>query len=321
MDLKKYNPDFVPYPVGFNNIGFTCYYNALLQSLLSCSSFVEEILETDSSSNLIKVLKGLINNSMKIDKVKNSDELKQEIAQLGPASWKFMIEDIAKKSISSAKFAIGQQCAAEGFSLFLDVLEKHTNIQTLFTYRRNIKIFCPNCGEEFSNTYELNNIFFVEANYTDHIISTGNLNDFLMNQKNDVDNNCVCTICNNRGNKPGTSSLTMVPEILFVMVKKYSHVRGHSRKLDNYINFPQKLEFEAKSGGKFMYSAVAQIDHVGGLNGGHYYAICFRRGKWVCMNDNSVYDADFNPNNNTYVVLYHFTNHEKKTSNTEGVSA
>ena len=61
MNLVKYNSEFGVNPVGFNNNGVICYFNSVLQSLLSCTSFVEKIENnTDTNNPMIKFLKELL---------------------------------------------------------------------------------------------------------------------------------------------------------------------------------------------------------------------------------------------------------------------
>jgi ubiquitin C-terminal hydrolase len=94
----------------------------------------------------------------------------------------------------------------------------------------------------------------------------------------------------------------MVPEILVVMSKKYDS----EHKLNIYTDFPEVMEFKGNANNKNMrYEAVAQIEHSGDLNGGHYWAICKRKGGWFEINDMTVTPSQFQPSVNTYIVLYH----------------
>jgi ubiquitin C-terminal hydrolase len=311
MSLTRYNPKYELPPAGFHNLGFTCYYNALLQSLLSCTSFTQELLGNAeyNDDQLPKILVYLI-------RALRSADPSPDIARLAPITWKVMIRKLAEKSHEFAQFAVGQQCAAEGYSLLLQALEDHQGIQNLFFHRRRNKLFCPDCQTWFSEVNELNNVFEVEptprsysvedlkANINSDAASVANLNEFLLNQVGSVDRDCICSKCNIKSNKIRQSSLVMIPEILFVMSKKYKY-EGVGQKMDVYTDFPARLEFPAKGKTKLVYEAVAQIEHSGGLNGGHYWAICRRRDGWYCLNDTHVSPASFRPTNDTYIVLYH----------------
>lgn len=314
MALNKYNPEFSYNPVGFNNIGFTCYYNSLLQGLLSCPSFVEEVMYFPNSGDpVIKLLHYLIRHLKNLDSapIEERDIMIDEINRLGPVSWKGMIQKLASKSREFAYFAAGQQCVAEGFSLFLQSIEEYKDIQNLFLHRRRNKIFCEDCKSYFSQVDELNNIFEVEPNFEQEVTidnSPKNLNEFLLYQKNLIDSDCVCTNCKTKSEKIRTSTLVMIPEILFVMSKKYKYNKDSEQgeKIDVYTDFPENLVFKSGRGSVFNYAAVAQIEHLGSsINGGHYYAVCKRKNKWYCINDNNVTEAIYAPTTNTYIVLYH----------------
>lgn len=319
--LQQYNPEYSLLPVGFNNIGFTCYYNSLLQSLLSCTSFVEELLSDNYNRDpIIKLLNYMTRNLKELENLENDinninterkDVLIDEVNRLGPITWRAMIQKLAQKSPEFARFAMGQQCAAEGFSLFLQSIEEFNSIQNLFMYRRRNRIYCGDCKSYFSHVDEMNNIFEVEPlveNESKEVSQLKNLNEFLMNQKNKVDENCICTKCSVKSEKLKTSTLVMVPEILFVMSKKYRYNResDQGEKLDVYTDFPEKLVFKSKNQKEFHYTAVAQIEHVGSTTHfGHYYAICKRKNGWYCLNDNGISPAEFKPTVNTYIVVYH----------------
>jgi ubiquitin C-terminal hydrolase len=315
MSLQQYNPKYSLIPAGFNNLGFTCYYNSLLQSLLSCTSFVQELLEDTYDQDIVlRLLNYLVRRLADLENPEitadQKDEIIQEINRLGPITWRAMIQKLAKKSPEFAHFAMGQQCAAEGFSLLLQSIEEYDNIQNLFMHRRRNKLFCDDCKSYFSQVDEMNNLFEVEPTFESEEISADskrNLNEFLLNQKNKVDENCICSKCQVRSEKVKTSTLVMIPEILFVMSKKYKYNRNTNQgeKLDIYTDFPEHLVFKSKANNEIRYSAVAQIEHYGNLNGGHYLAICKRKNGWFCLNDNSIGNAEFKPTNNTYIVLYH----------------
>ncbi len=299
MDLSRYDQEFSLVPAGFNNLGFTCYYNSLLQGLLSCTSFVEEILgKSYDNSNLLRALRYMICKMHDLETA-STPAILAEIQRLGPVTWKLMIQQLPREF---SQFAAGQQCVAEGFSLLLQAIEKYENIQNLFTYRRRNKIFCDDCNTYFSDIYETNNIFEVEPQAS----ASANLNDFLLNQKNQIDSDCVCSNCGVRSEKQKTSTLVMVPEILFVMAKKYKYENGRGEKLNIYVNFPEILTFGSKNKSPLEYQAVAQIEHYGaGINGGHYAAICRRKGGWFCINDAVITPSKFKPTENTYIVVYH----------------
>lgn len=312
MNFKRYNNNFSFEPQGFQNLGFTCYYNALLQSLLSCTSFVEELMNNEETYNKNSVTKVIIQLIKELKK----DNPTSLVSKLAPLSWKTMIKKISEPpngSIEMAQFAAGQQCTVEGFNILLQTMENMKNIQNLFLHRRRNKLYCTNCNKWCSEVNEMNNFFEVEPEFklqqSDKFKIKNNnqmnLNSFLLTQNTYVDKHHICSLCNYVGEKYKTSQLVMVPEILFVMSKKYKYDQSGGRKLDIYTDFPEELVFKGNDNKQMIYKAVAQIEHSGSLNGGHYWAICKRNNKWYYVNDMSVSEDKFNPTNNTYVVIYH----------------
>lgn len=302
MDIVKYNAERSLKPIGFDNIGHTCYYNAMLQSLLSCTSFVEAVEDMDyvfGKEKLLAIIKFTIKSS-------RDEPTKHDIAQLGPYSWKAMIEQLAKESREIASFAVGQQCAYEGFCLFLQSVEQHEYIQRLFTHRRRIRIFCPDCEKYFSNVDEINNHFVVDITETGAIVGKKNMNDFLSFQASEIDDDCVCSLCHVRSRKRRESVLVMIPEILFVVSKKFKYSNDGCEKLNVTTEFPEQLVFKTKNKNELIYSAVAMIQHHGNSNDGHYIAVCKRLGQWYYINDRNVSLSAFKPDSNTYGVFYHF---------------
>ncbi len=305
MNFVRYNPAKELPSCGFINLGFTCYYNALIQGLLSATSFVEEIDEVHSSNATVDAISTLI------EYIANGDH--QRAASLAPETWKVMIRELARQSRELAQFAVGQQCAVEGFNMLLQTMEKEQNIQNLFLHRRINKLYCNQCNKWCSEATETNTFFEVEPDFKLQQLSefkarhaeANNLNTFLLNQTSYVDNDHVCPLCGYKGNKFKHSQLSMIPEILFVMSKKYKYSGNRGEKLNTYTDFPEFLEFKGKRAVKLRYEAVAQIEHSGSLDGGHYWAVCRRRDGWYRLNDMAVSHAEFKPTNDTYIVIYH----------------
>lgn len=292
MAMRKYNIEYSHRPGGFRNLGFTCYYNALLQALFSCTSFVEGLcLQKDSDDHLRQSLTKIASNSY--------------VPDISIQIWRAMLQKLKSQNINISNFSSGQQCAAEGFTLLMQALND-PKLDILFFHRRCNRLFCPDCEEYFSNTYEKNNIFTIEPLAAKQLTKKMSLDRILLDQTSEVDQDCVCLRCLGKGYKILRSRLTMVPEILFILSKKYQYSAAHGgKKLHIRTEFPKKIEFPSKNGAVLTYAAVAQIEHSGELNGGHYYAICFRKGSWYLADDESVSLSDFCPTENTYIVLYH----------------
>lgn len=304
MNLRKYNIEFTLQPIGLDNIGFTCYFNSLIQALLSCTSFVEAIIDLGPSSKdpMILVLYHLI-SSIKLLEQSNDEQknqIRQDLLKLGPVCWKIFMKKLREKMPDIGKYFIGQQCAAEAFSLLLEIFDNYRSIQTLFMYRRINKIYCPDCKQTFSTISEIGNIFEIDI----HLDEKFDLNSILLKQIESIDENCICSKCNIKSNKIKSSNLVMIPEILFVMCKKYKYENNRGKKIESLVNFPHEIKFPGKDE-QLVYRAVSQIQHSGSLNSGHYWTNCQRSDGWYCLNDSHISKNKYEPDIYTYIVVYH----------------
>ena len=107
--------------------------------------------------------------------------------------------------------------------------------------------------------------------------------------------------------------LSYAPNIITIMFNKY-----YDKKI---MDFPQNITFPGVDDVLLRYNAVAQIEHSGGMNGGHYWAKCLRKGpsnttneiivdsapdiSYYTLNDSSVSIGNIHSTRETYIVLYH----------------
>jgi ubiquitin C-terminal hydrolase len=323
MSLTKFNANSMLYPFGLRNIGYTCYFNSVLQAMLSCTSFIDELMDNDDekkydaytiTSTFVKLIKLAYIESEAL-----SSESKHELREMGPLIWKIMLTTLAPDNSNIKQFARSQQCASEGYTYLLDALDPFSEIQNLFMHRYKTRLFCVDCEQWVSTTEHINNMFEVQADLKTEQLEKFkladepddkkfNMNEFLLGQDGYVDKDFICPKCKNRGEKYKRTTLTMAPEVLVVLAKKYESNHNVSHKINIMTEFPPFMEFYGyNNSGNYLarYEAVAQIEHVGGLNGGHYWSVCKRRDGWYCLNDTGVSPAEFKPTPNTYMCFYH----------------
>lgn len=322
MNLINYNPNLELRPFGFNNLGSTCYFNAVLQSLLSCTSFVEKLLYNKNNkyykeNPVIKNITELIEMAL-LNNNSNDVNLINKIQQMSPNIWHKMIMLLYKKNnIKDNNYMIGQQCAREGFHCLLESMDNVDDIQNIFLHRYKNMIYCIDCKKCVSNVDSVCSLFEVQPDLKTEQIErfkkfdiflddnennfNSEMNKFLLKQTGYVDKYYICPECKKKGEKYKISCLVMVPEVLVVLSKKYIA----NNKLDIYTDFPKELEFKGKDNLILKYEAVSQIEHSGGLNGGHYWSISRRKDGWYVLNDNQYTKSEFMPTKNTYIVFYH----------------
>lgn len=321
--MNNYDSKFVPEPFGFNNLGATCYFNALLQSIISCPSVTKILVknkdEEGYKDNLIVQYMVKMYNIMSDEKVEQQKK-QSFFLNLAPMIWKAVFAKAMLRQ-DNVKFTPGQECAREGFHLFLEALDGLSEIQNLFLHRYQTLIFCPDCNAWVVNKECEYSLFEVQPTMiTPQLVrfkdidpfynKKRTLEQFLKKQNSYVDNNFKCPKCGKKESKFQTTRLLMIPEVLVVLSKKYDE-RGR-RKSHDITPFPEKLTFEGKcceetpDGNLMKYQAVSRIEHMGSMGGGHYNCHSIRKdGKWYHLDDSRVGPGSFTPTSNTYMVFYH----------------
>jgi ubiquitin C-terminal hydrolase len=226
------------------------------------------------------------------------------------------IMTISQAQNNRVRMDAGQQDAHEGLMMFLDAMETIPEVQRLFQHRHNIRILCDKCKKIVSDKKEFNMVFVAQPDLktpqhekfkdVDEYYNTSMpLNEFLRKQNGYVDRDFICPNleCREKGEKFQTTTLSMIPEIIPVVLKKY-HEKVPTP-------FPAKLEFLAKGGAKkYVYKLVAQSEHSGSMNGGHYWATGLRSDGWKNLNDGGVADTTPGPTDNTYIIFYNYIGEE-----------
>lgn len=308
MDLKKYNTKFTIDANGLQNTGVLCYFNSLIQSLLSCTSFIETILEVGIEQGLDKDPghnRGpLATNELWQVLFYTCRQITQENPkwriQYSTAIYTMFIKEIKKQKIEIV-FGRGQEDTHEALLLFLDCLEikNHKEISRLFQHRYRCFITCPKCNNQHEaeeNTGSIRMISYINESDS----KNNKLIDFLRSYTTNTDENHLCENCNFRGVKTIEYNLTMLPEIFIILFKKYDNKWQSNR--------PETLSFKTSNDKSMEYQLVSQIEHTGGQRGGHYWARSLRKNGVYVLNDTGVtYDRVWKSGEpNIYVAFYHY---------------
>lgn len=312
MDLRKYNPELTIKAEGLKNTGVLCYFNSLIQSLLSCTSFIQTILEVGVEQGMNKDVghnKGpLASNELWQVLFFICNQITMGDPKWSPnysvAIWKMFMKEI-KKQKKQIAFGKGQEDTHEALMLFLDCLEtkNHTEISKLFRHRYRCYITCPACKrrhEAEPNTGSIRMISYVNEKDS----NGGNLIDFIKSHNDSTDENHICSNCTFKGIKKMQYSLSMLPEIFIILFKKYEK-KWHS-------NRPETLEFVTCENKNMSYRLVSQVEHSGNTSGGHYWARSLRKNGVNVLNDMQVINERVwkSGEPNIYIVFYHFVKME-----------
>lgn len=267
---------------GFINLGATCYFNATMQALFSCSClqrYLNSLPEIPPTSLLVHAAKKYATM------ITQADTLPPNAAA---DIWQVFVRTISHRT--DAFEASRHQCAGETITLFLEQLSnelvalKLPSTDRLFYRGTTSTTRCLSNPQHTTTTTEKDNIIYlVNDPATANIFSPATAS---------IDHKCPTC-----GSPAYHSSTTTLPEIIICLVKRYD-----SRTVQpNLIAFPQELTTPPS------YTAIATIEHSGHFSGGHYWATAKRRDGWHILNDASTTPTTFATTPQTYIVLYeHF---------------
>lgn len=302
-------------PYGFRNLGATCYFNALLQGILSCRSFKETILQNQNKEEYVnnEVAKKFVElyNIMSDDTLDDSQKSAVHM-NFAPQIWREVFA-CAMKRQDNVKFTPGQECVREGFHLLLESMDGLKEVEKLFNHRYRTLIYCKNCDDWVVKKDDEYSLFEVQPNLKsqqlpefkniDPLFNQARpLVDFIQKQNSYVDDDFRCPRCKQKKAMFQTTKLIMIPKILPILAKKYG-IDGRRKSLE-VTPFPIAMEVKDKFNGVMEYNAVCQIEHMGNMNGGHYNCRAFRNNDWYLIDDSRYTKAPFMPTKNTYLVFY-----------------
>jgi ubiquitin C-terminal hydrolase len=274
--VEKYNVKYAAVPRGLHNIGNTCYFNSLVQALMSCPSLVHNI--STSSNPLAGALCRIYAGQS------------QDVREL----LNIIIKNHAGK-FNTLHYG-WQEDANEGLMMLVEDIK---GLENVFNVRYKTSLECK-CGYSYSvdtHNKEPPEIFIdmympspTEKNPHDHFIK-------YLRICVDVPDDYKCDKCRRVGTTIKTRALCRISSVLIVTFKKYTN--------KNLIDYPLNFTITTKEG-PITYKVVAQIEHYGGMSGGHYTAQGLRSdGVSYAFNDSSVNKQKFSPTPNTYMVFYH----------------
>ncbi len=315
--MIEFDFELVPPAFGFNNVGGTCYFNSLIQCLLTCTSLSKVILANINKINYrenktINIYADIIRQYKS-----GAQPVPSHIANKAGELWRAMMVQLKNKN---KKFGSGQEDSHEAFMMLMHCWEDLCEVNKLLTHIYHNNYLCNSCHKYKFSLAEMhaadytkatgwistNNSFMIPYNIDD-------LANYLMIQGG-VHTNIKCDNCGSMSDKLSSGHLAVIPEILVVNIKKYTYTPAKQKKINYNTRIPYIMQFPAENGKIHKYIIVAQIIHTGGLHGGHYWAQAIRKDSggaiWCNLNDNSARKMPnkmiFGPN--TYTVFYHKVN-------------
>lgn len=299
--LVKYNAEYIPVPMGLANAGALCYFNTMLQCLMSCSAFNQRVI--DNYDVYRKKAAGPESNSLGLLYYK----LITTQDATGIAST--INVEIIKELIRLQKAAghgdadtfnlQRQDCVREGLTCFIDAMG---GVSDLFAVRYKNVLKCGACGEECGGRAN------APSDCTIQLFKPGlNTKERIENHiryHSDIPLDFKCVKCDSQ-NTDGEDIITQeyflvrLSEIIVLVFNKYD--------IKTVKFFPPTLMFESKTG-PLNYKLIAQAMHLGASRfGGHYVARCVRPTGIINFDDanhTAISENEMKPNRSSYVVFY-----------------
>jgi ubiquitin C-terminal hydrolase len=275
-------------PSGLRNSGSTCYLNALLQALNSCECFVELVYTNNTMTSTRKAMQYVF---YKLGRVCNN------VADTLLAAMRADIRSRGTADRARQGFGGRQESASEALVLLLELLGEGPT--ELFSRRYHIATRCRRCRNitHADDTAVTFNLFGSET-----AEQPASFAKQLLGGIETVES--TCERCGATGAADQLRYLERAPPVIVCAFNIYDAAHG-GRRTPHY--FPDSFELPGLDG-PLRYRVMAQIEHSGSENGGHYWARVRRDGpdgpKAYMCNDESVSPSKLEPTENTYLVFF-----------------
>lgn len=293
--LVAFAPALLPAATGLNNLGATCWFNAVVQALLSCPA-VADWLRRGEHAPLASELRDLAGA------MRGGAESPHRLLQAFRTA-------LRQRGRQSAHFSAGgNESACEGLALLAELLEApgappDDTLAARLQHDIEEWVECGRCGGANSRVH------------------TTALHFELFGQRPRTPEEFAAALhcaagpvtgyrCERCGSAPGVryTALRRVREVLTVLFNAYGAQLGGGG--ERY--YPQEVVLPVGPL-RAVYRAVAAVEHSGGLHGGHYWCRAVRRTPGGCahamLNDATVqvYAGEaVPPAPAAYLVFYHF---------------
>lgn len=319
-----YNMSYQRQFYGLINLGNSCYLNATLQSLVNLYPLAKLFLSEDFRKDL-----------------KNNDEFVLEFYNFIKTMWlsePCLIRPIKLKTLLGKYYQkfnnFNQQDANESLNVLLEMLHKglayrasinsegdpknvidklmiesinkwkneyekeYSKIIELFYGQLINKVFCLNCQNiiySFDPFATINLPIYQNDKTIEDL-----LNNFFNIEKMD---DYECEKCGSK-NIQKKFSLWRLPPILILTFKRFNNNLQKNDQLIQFsldnINLNKYLSGYEKNAN---YKPISLINHVGSLNGGHYYAYCCKGDDWYNCDDSNISKLNNVPFDYVYMVF------------------
>lgn len=142
-----------------------------------------------------------------------------------------------------------------------------------------------------------------------------------LNEMFKIDDNITykCDKCENKEGNLMEKKILSKPKTLIIKLKRYSNsdFRTMPKKINTMVYYPEYINMQKYYCGDLPqnYKLYAIINHIGSINGGHYYSYIKNLkednktfdDQWICCNDsrvNNISEEEAMTSNNAYILFY-----------------
>jgi len=293
----------LPAPAGFHNGGSSCWCNSILQSLI-----------TTPAIRLLRAAPPELRTNPVVAALIAAHDKSSVLGPLTPAGAGALTAGIdflealrrAPSTAGSRRFTgYQQECADEALAMIFSAIS-YGPLEDLFTSVYECSITCPACAHIDRSRVQAVQI---ELFAPGKLATREDFQKYILEHMSPVDL-YKCPSCGiTSANLPRRESLRVLREIVVIVMNKYGAAALDARRPIDPASivswFPTSLQFASTRGTVLHYDLVAQVEHVGSVSSGHYWAIALRRpGAPYQLNDSSVSAGTLGPTPNTYMAFF-----------------